>query len=190
MRPALHRQDRSLSLSASALEPEFVVLGLLLQEPLHGYDLHRRLQVEFRGIWRISLSQVYNILKRLEGQGDLTSEFQAGKSLHPRRLHRVTRAGEIRFRRWLETPTPASVRAIRVAFLTRLYFTLTEDRDRAAELVDNQQASLIADLERLSKAAALLSEGNRFPQLALSLRIRQLQATLEWMRDTQHALGL
>ena len=176
--------------SASALQPEYVILGLLLHQPGHGYDLHRRVQAEFRGIWRISLSQTYNILKRLEAQGDLISERQSGSSMHPRRLHRATAAGEARFQRWLESPTPASVRAIRVAFITRLYFALADDRQQATRLIEGQTERLVADLERLCKAAALLSEGNWFTQLALSLRIRQLQATLEWMGDTQHALGL
>jgi DNA-binding PadR family transcriptional regulator len=166
------------------------MLGLLLQKPAHGYDLHRRLQAEFRGIWRISLSQTYNILKRLEAQGDLAGERQAGESVHPRRIHRVTPAGEARFRRWLERPTPPSVRAIRVAFLTRLYFALADDRRQATRLVEDQREHLLADVERLHKAAALLSEDSRFAQLAFGLRIRQLQATLEWMRETRQVLGI
>ncbi len=166
------------------------MLGLLLQKPCHGYDLHRRLQAEFRGIWRISLSQTYNILKRLEAQGDLASERQTGESMHPRRLHRVTPAGEARFRHWLERPTPPSVRAIRVAFITRLYFALSDDRRRAIKLIEDQHECLLADLGRLHKAAALLPEESRFTQLALGLRIRQLLAILEWMHESRQKLGL
>lgn len=166
------------------------MLGLLLQKPGHGYDLHRRLQSDFRGIWRISLSQTYNVLKRLEARGDLASESQIGETMHPRRLLRVTSAGESRFRLWQETPTPPSVRAIRVAFITRLYFALADDRQRAIKLIEDQQNSLLAALGRLHKAVALLPEESPFAQLALGLRIRQLEAMLEWIRDSRHKLGL
>jgi len=45
------------------------LLGFLNQQPAHGYDLHERIEAELGQIWRIGLSQTYNILNRLETQG-------------------------------------------------------------------------------------------------------------------------
>ena len=48
------------------LSPEYALLGLLDLQPMHGYELHQRLTKELGQIWHVSLSQAYNILKRLE----------------------------------------------------------------------------------------------------------------------------
>jgi DNA-binding PadR family transcriptional regulator len=175
---------------ASALEPEYVVLGLLLQQPGHGYDLHRRLQAEFRTLWRIPQNQLYSILKRLETRGDIIAKERTSSAGPPRRLYVVTRRGRARFRRWLERPTPMSVRALRVAFLTRLEFGLAHDRAAAIRLFDAQREALQDGLSRFKQVAADSAEATKLDRLSLDLRIRQLETTLAWMEDAQTELGL
>jgi len=177
-------------LRASALEPEYVVLGLLLQRPGHGYDLHLRLQTEFRTLWRIPQNQLYSILKRLETRGDILGE-EHSSSAGPKRLHyKVTRRGHARFRRWLERPTPMSVRALRVAFLTRLEFARAHDRATAIRLFDAQRQAVQDGLSRFKQLAADSAEAGKLDRLSLDLRIRQLETTLAWMENAQTELGL
>jgi DNA-binding PadR family transcriptional regulator len=163
---------------------------LLLQQPGHGYDLHRRLQAEFRTLWRIPQSQLYSILKRLETRGDIIAKERTSSAGPPRRLYGVTRRGRARFRRWLERPTPMSVRALRVAFLTRLEFALAHDRAAAIRLFDAQREALQDGLSRFKQVAADSAEATKLDRLSLDLRIRQLETTLAWMEDAQTELGL
>ncbi len=107
---------------AAALSPEYVLLGLLNQQPAHGYDLHQRLIEELGQIWHISLSQTYNILKRLEAKGFIVGVVQVQAKAPPRRRFRLTPLGRRRFEEWLTTSAEPRARAIRVEFLTRLYF--------------------------------------------------------------------
>src|SRR5512137_1912957 len=102
--------------------PEYALLGFLYEHPRHGYALHRQLVTELGHVWHVSQSQAYNILKRLEIQGWISSSTQEQEKLPARQNLQITEAGRRRFEEWLEAPSGSSVRAIRLEFITRIYF--------------------------------------------------------------------
>jgi DNA-binding PadR family transcriptional regulator len=163
---------------------------LLLQQPGHGYDLDRRLQSEFRALWHIPQNQLYALLRRLETSGDLIAEERTSSAGPPRRLYNVTRRGRARFRRWLERPTPMSVRALRVAFPTRLAFALAHDRATAIRLFDTQRQALQDGLSGFKQLAADSAGASKLDRLSSDLRIRELDTVLDWMENVQTELGL
>jgi DNA-binding PadR family transcriptional regulator len=171
----------------SALSPEYALLGLLVQGPTHGYDLHRRLLLDLGQVWHISQSQLYNILKRLEAQGDITGEVQAHAGMPDRRIFQLTEQGRQRFESWLATPTGCSVRALRVEFITRLYFATARGQDQALRMIEDQTVVLRQGLERLHSANNNFSANEMHPpekifnHLGLEFRIQQLRAALDWM---------
>lgn len=175
---------------ASALSPEYPLLGLLIQEPAHGYRIHQRLTTDLGQIWRISLSQVYNILKRMETHGFIIGHMQEQVGTPARRLFEATQKGTKRFEEWLYTPSGSSVRAIRVEFITRLYFALARDKEQASQLIDEQIMESQKQLENLKSALDLLPLDQVFNQLALELRIHQLESILDWLPQCSTILGL
>ena len=174
---------------ASALSPEYPLLGLLIQQPAHGYSLHRRLTTDLGQIWRISLSQVYNILKRLETHEFIIGQTQEHIGTPARRHFEATAKGVKRFDDWLFTPSGSSVRAIRVEFLTRLYFALAIYEERASHLIDEQITESHKHLEILKSALDLLPLDQTFNRLALELRVRQLESILDWLPQCSPTLG-
>ena len=53
-----------------ATKVEIVVLGLLAEAPMHGYDLIERFRQRSMGFWtELSRASVYQVLKRLERDG-------------------------------------------------------------------------------------------------------------------------
>ena len=175
---------------ASDISPEYPLLGFLSQAPSHGYELHRRLEEELQGIWSLSQSQCYNILKRLESQGDVRGEVQQQNSAPAKRLLVLSPAGGKRFEHWLRKPTPASVRAIRIEFLTRLYFARTQDTQFAQELIEDQKHSLMKDVKRLQQIYDKMPQSQILNQLSLHLRTRELQSCLAWLEDCRQYLEL
>lgn len=175
---------------ASALSPEYGLLGLLMQRPDHGYELHQRLYTDLGQVWHVSQSQVYNILNRLEAHGFIVATVQEQEKLPARRRFRLTPAGRRRFDKWLHTPTGSSVRAIRVEFVTRLYFARALDVELARELIDLQTDTVRASLGRLQDMLAGLPQGQPFNRLGLELRIRQLTSILDWLAECRATLGL
>lgn len=168
---------------ASDLSPEFVLLGLLAQGPSYGYELHLRLKTEFQNIWALSQSQCYTILKRLEAQGAIEGELVQQEHAPSRRLLRLTPTGRQRFREWLTSPTPGSIRAIRVSFLTRLFFALQDGEIFATNIIEDQKIMTRASVERLENTLGLIPSSQVISQLSLQLRLRQLQSCLEWLDE-------
>jgi len=152
--------------------------------------LYQQLTAELGQVWHISLSQVYNILKRLEAQEAILGETVAQTKLPARRLFHLTEAGQQRFETWLRTPTGCSVRAIRVEFTTRLYFALARDQRLARSLIDAQADAIRAGLARLETSLDELPTGQRFNRLGLALRIGQLVSILDWLDACRGELRL
>ena len=170
------------------LSPQYALLGFLYFQPMHGYDLHKRLDASLRELWHISQSQAYNILKRLEKESLITPTFQPQEKLPDRSCYALTALGKEKFETWMATPTACSVRAIRIEFLTRLYFASLIDEDTCSRLLQDQVAYTQRNLSRLKDRLGMLPAGQTFNRLGLELRIRQLITTLEWLEACETGL--
>ena len=174
---------------ASALSPEYALLGLLAGSPAHGYELHQVLTTDLGQVWHLSLSQTYNILNRLEAQGFIDGSLQEQEKLPARRLFHLTEDGRERFEAWLWAVSGSSVRSIRLEFLTRLYFARRLDPRRALGLVDAQIGETRRGLGRLQQMQDSIPEGGLINQLGLDLRIRQLESILEWLEGCRQMVA-
>ena len=82
---------------------EVVVLGLLAEEPLYGYDLLERFRERSMGFWvEVGKASVYQVLRRLEREGLVTGRSQEGPEGPDRRVYRITRTGRARLIAGLE----------------------------------------------------------------------------------------
>jgi DNA-binding PadR family transcriptional regulator len=51
------------------LSLKYGVLGLLAEEPLHGYEVKNRFEAMLGGTWEVNIGQIYTTLQRLERDG-------------------------------------------------------------------------------------------------------------------------
>ena len=74
---------------------ELVVLGLLNQKPMHGYQLHQEIERTKMEIWaEVNLSSIYNTLNRLE-QGNMVKARKERPGRMPERsVYRITKSGK------------------------------------------------------------------------------------------------
>src|ERR1044071_933268 len=107
-----------------SITPDETILGLLAVRARHGYELLDcfRDSSQLGEVWRLSTSQLYAVLKRLEAQG-LTEGHEVTVPDAPTRTeYRLTDAGQDRLHAWLNDLAPsASINRVRVEFLSRLY---------------------------------------------------------------------
>ena len=164
-----------------------MLLGFLYLLPSHGYELHQRLSSEFGNIWHASQSQTYNILKRLEAKGYITSTYVEQEKLPPRQLLRITQSGSERFITWLNKPTKSSVHAIRVEFVTRLYFMQRTYPQKIQEMIRLQIKVVNAGLFQLDESLANIPDSQTFDRLALELRISLLKSVISWLNECSEA---
>jgi len=173
---------------ASDLSPEYALMGFLYFEALHGYELHRRLEINLREVWRIPQNQAYNILKRLEHDGFIQPDRQPAPDPPAPIRFTLTDAGRRKFERWLFTPTPCSARALRIEFLTRLFFASHMAEDLPSRLMQDQDIAVQTALSHLQERLAAVPPDQVFNRLSLDLRIRQLNALRTWLQTSGLAL--
>jgi DNA-binding PadR family transcriptional regulator len=167
--------------ASGPLSPEMTLLGLLHGGPGYGYDLHRQVAADLGQVWHLSQSQAYAILKRLEAQGDITSEEVPQEKLPPRQLLRITAQGRKRFFDWLDAPSGGAVRAIRMGFITRLYFLNRYFPQKVTAAFDRQMAEVEFHIKRLEKIIVDLPASQFYNYMSVEMRVRQLRAVLDWL---------
>lgn len=167
------------------LSPEMALLGLLFGGSGHGYDLHRKIGTDLGQVWHLSQSQAYSILKRLEAQGDISAEEIAQEKLPARQLLHLSAQGRKRFLEWLDAPSGGSTRAIRMEFVTRLYFLSLYFPKNLPEAFNRQCAEAESHIQRLEQARIELPADQVYNRMSLDLRLKQLHSVLDWLDECQ-----
>ncbi|MBE2194647.1 MAG: PadR family transcriptional regulator [Anaerolinea sp.] len=171
------------------LTPDTTILGLLARKTQHGYQLLEAFHDPQRlgSVWKLSTSQLYAVLKRLERQGWISGCEQESENAPPRVEYSLTPQGQSKLHHWLNDPAPsASIRHIRVEFLSRL-FVAQSLRYSAQSIIDHQRAVCLAEYLRLKNA----QEGSpsRFSALAAKMVLAQLEAVLDWIDHCERMIA-
>lgn len=175
--------------NASEVFPQYAVMGFLYLHPMHGYDLHKQLQAHLGEIWHIRQSQAYSIMKRLEKEGMISATRQPQPKRPDRELLTLTDGGRQAFEIWLACPTPTSARALRVEFLTRIFFASQINSETCSRLIREQIEATRKDLAELEKHLASVLPDQVFNRMGLELRVRQSYTMMEWLESCESALS-
>ena len=169
--------------SSSELSPKYAIMGFLYIHPMHGYDLHKHLETDLHEVWRISQSQAYNIVKLLKKAGWITATLQQQEKRPDRELLTLTDLGKAEFETWLYAPTPGSARAIRVEFITRLFFASNLSENLYSRLIQEQADTIRSQVNILYQRLHAIPQDQIFNRMGLDLRIRQLLCVLTWVEN-------
>jgi len=167
------------------LSPEMALLGLLFRKAGHGYDLHRKIVNDLGQVWHLSQSQAYLILKRLETRGDISTKEIPQEKLPPRQELHITAQGRKNFLAWMDAPSGGSTRAIRMEFVTRLYFLSMYFPEKIPQAFEQQRTEAETHIKRLEQVLKGLSEEQIFNRMSLEMRLKQLYLVLNWLDDCQ-----
>jgi DNA-binding PadR family transcriptional regulator len=87
---------------------EFALLGLLNEEPLHGYALRKRLSVVFGPLRALSFSVLYPQLRRMSDAALIEQREvpKGGKSKRTRVVYSITERGRQKFEELTESSNP------------------------------------------------------------------------------------
>jgi DNA-binding PadR family transcriptional regulator len=159
---------------------ENIILGLLCERPLHGYELARLVQEDegLRAIWRIERSEVYFLLGKLRQRAYIAEHASERPHGPARTIYAPTEAGRAVFEQWLHSPEPHA-RNLRTALLARVYMALRHDAAVAIALIDAQKLALSDWLERERQRKI----DNAVIAMVHRLRAAQVEATLAALDD-------
>jgi DNA-binding PadR family transcriptional regulator len=186
---------------------ELAVLGLLTEQPLHGYELRKRLSDTLGPLWGISFGSLYPALRRLERQGaiavtapddeapaaaappvatgSLTGDLAAARlrrrpraGRRTRKAYRITDTGRGQFAELLAGVDADDDRT----FALKLTFCRhLSPHDRLAFL-ERRRAQLAERLAK-SRRGSTARTVDRYTRSLLEHRARSTQHDLEWIDE-------
>ena len=169
------------------LAPEWALLGLLTQKPMHGYELYRHFTdpSALGQVWYLGLSQMYKLLKELEGEGHLEATVEEQENYPDRKVYHITPSGRAAFLQWMEKPI-SSPRLIRVEFLAKLFLAQLLSSEMVERVIGIQletcQAQLTRLQERMGSGDDRGDAAKDFKHLVYRFRQGQIQAIIDWLR--------
>jgi DNA-binding PadR family transcriptional regulator len=175
----------------------YMLLGLLLDGPRHGYDLARAFApaTALGSIVHLGASHLYALLVRLERDelvhGEVTAQVGARP---PRHVYQITEAGREAVLHWVDEPVPRP-RDVLLDFPLKLYLAQHIDPQRAATLVSRQRAlfsDYLAVLEREERVPLdrdVTPQDAAFIRLLWEGRVARTRATLDWLDRCAAALA-
>ena len=168
---------------------EYVILGLLNQQSMHGYELFQ--QFEHGTLYQIvhvEMSQMYAFLKKLERLQYIESQLEPQGARPPRKIFHLTGQGRDVFLNWLTLPVEKP-RDIRILFLIKLYFVQRFLPGETTRLIDQQLLAcqhFLAHLEAMQGQTVPENDDTAFfDHVVLRSRIYQTRSLLDWMHELQ-----
>ncbi len=160
-----------------------VLLGLLQQQPRHGYELTAAMQalVGGRENWDLKPAQVYTALIRLAAAGLVSLESLEKDGGPEKRVFALTAQGKQVLDDWF-TSEPDASQPLGDELYLKLMLALMDDEERVRRVIQNHRAALYRELHRVTSQR---TRTNSRSQLALVLlmdkRIMHLEADLRWL---------
>jgi DNA-binding PadR family transcriptional regulator len=161
---------------------EYAVLGLLghVGRPISGYELRKVLDRSVAYIWQPSKTQLYAVLPQLVAAELATSREVEQRGRPDKQLYRITRAGRLAIREWLERDEDTTD-PDRSMLVLKLFFGSQGDR-RA--LVRQLASFRDAFARRLATYEEMRDEGegdDEYTRLTLRYGIARAEAARDWV---------
>jgi PadR family transcriptional regulator AphA len=164
----------------TALSPaEWASLGLLAEQPAHGFAVARAFapEGEVGRVWSCSRPLVYRALAVLVERGLVEERGSQPSEAGPQRtMLGVTRAGRRELERWLAEPAE-HVRDIRSALMLKLLFLSRRGAD-PSELLERQREVLASLVEGLEAA---WGDAEDFDRVLYLWRLESARASLRFV---------
>ena len=179
----------SMTKKSSAHTLEYILLGLIREEPSHGYALYDALKnnPDLSLVWQVKRSKLYYLLDKSEQQGYLRSAPSAEGPYPERKVYQITPLGREILEEWLHTPVKSS-RYVRLAFLSKIYFLVDTDPESARELIKKQITVCQGWLENLQKQSSTKGSVGFISAQVYQFRIGQISAMIKWLENFRESL--
>ncbi len=172
---------------------QFILLGLLNQRELAGYDIKKLFDCEIGDFWHSKHSQIYPELKRLEEEQLITVHTTIVGTRLEKKIYRITPAGQSRLKEWLAEPLEP-IQPTRDEFTMKLYL-ITDPHDPqlpalfAEEIARHQEKQEYLQARAATLAACPPEAAPGYGhQRILAHAILRETLQLRWLKKEYHRL--
>jgi DNA-binding PadR family transcriptional regulator len=168
------------------------LLGVLSIRPMSGYDIRQFMERSTSNFWSESFGQIYPALKRMLAEGLIEVDAPPGEGHPAKKVYRITEAGRLRLRAWLEVPARPHVHRIEV--LLKVFFGRQAAPGVIAAQIrgcrDRYEQDLARYLDIEQMVPAVHAGSPDLPYFLISVRfgIAEARAILAWADESLHAL--
>jgi DNA-binding PadR family transcriptional regulator len=171
---------------AKISKTRYVILGLLSEKPLTGYDLKKIIELRFSLFWNESFGQIYPQLGRLEEE-ELVVRQPSASGKKRRNIYSITTKGSENLREWLLKPVETEIS--RYEILIKTYFGNLISQDNVKRFVEEFRRRHIKNLEVIEKFEAQLrdirdlDENHGYVLMTVLFGKKVMSAFIEWSDD-------
>ena len=173
---------------------KYAVLGFLLDQPMHGYELKRALSPALPRARRVNDGVLYPLLKRMEADGLISGRVERSEGSPDRRVFHPTETGRQAFREWLESSADEEDEVaydflVGHPFLTKCLFFEKLGPDGVTRKLADQIASSKAKLAEFQRIRDGMVERGVDPYrvAVLDLGIAQQEQRVRWLEQMKSA---
>ncbi|MGD8555097.1 MAG: PadR family transcriptional regulator [Anaerolineales bacterium] len=155
------------------------LLGMLSQEPRHGYDLKNAFEALLGGTWPLNIGQVYTTLNRLERDALVKSEVVPQDLLPDRKVYAITQDGRDELDQWLREPATDTIR-LKDEFFIKILVHQIVGSEEVLPLIRKQMQ---IHMQKMAQLISLRSDTSLDPSTILLIEgaILHIEADLQWL---------
>ena len=132
---------------------EFAILGLLMWNPMSGYDIKKLVDVGLSHFWNENYGQIYPTLEKLVKNGLATKKTARKSGKRQRFVYTITPKGKEIFRDWVGRPTEPPV--VRNELQLKLFLSANSPA-KSSRLINQYRAQQRSQLEEYRASESLL----------------------------------
>lgn len=169
-------------------QTDYVILGLLGERPMSGYEIKKVVDIRFGFFWNESFGQIFPSLKRLFEEGLIAEAEAEEKGGHSRKRYRATPNGVTALQSWLTQPVEKET--YRLEILLKLYFSTYADPAvmlghlAAFEESHLRQLEILNLFQKELEGILDLDENHREILRVIDCGQKVNRAYLDWSRET------
>jgi DNA-binding PadR family transcriptional regulator len=167
------------------------ILGFLVDQPMHGYELKRKLSPALPRERRMNDGVLYPLLRRMEEEGLVRKRVERGETGRDRNVFHATARGRREFGRWLRSSDDEADEAtydflVGHPFLTKCLFFARLDPDEVEQKLRAQLDDSTRKLEtfRAIRKGMVARDVDPYRIAVLDLGIAQQKERLRWLKRT------
>lgn len=122
------------------------ILGLLMREPMSGYEIKTFYRDTIKNFWEVSDGQLYPTLKKMHKQGLITKRVITQQNYPNKHLYTITDDGKKTFYEWIKTPV-RKTQELKEPFALKFFFFDYLTKDEILKHLDTQIEVTLRALE-------------------------------------------
>jgi len=164
----------------------YLVLGLLAERPMTGYDIKKHVKAMLSAVTNASYGTLYPTLHKLLTEGAVEVSEVPQKGRPSKKVYRITGLGQQELEAWLKQPAASD--QIRREFLLKLYLARDLSPQQLMILVTNRMD------EARAMWRALVAEKDEInnPRQAwvMDYALSLCKAEMEWLQQLEAKIGV